>query len=898
MSRPLNRILSTHARRTPVTIGIRREDPQRIWERRCPLTPEAVHQLIAEKNVRVLVEPCDRRVFSVSEFEKAGATVESNLNDAHIIVGIKETPLSELVTTPSPAHTHRTHLMFSHTAKGQPYNTPLLSRFVAPSNSEHNPLAPTLIDYELLTDSETGKRTVGFGWFAGVAGVLESLSSMAHSHLELGIASPFLYTPRPHTLPSLEQLRASLRDIGTRIATDGTPGALGPIVIGLTGSGNVAQGCLSMLAELPIVHVRVEELHSLVTNPDTDLKRIYLVHARPEEYLLRTSLELAHTLGGARGLNIGDISWRSQFLTRSSTISDPFYNSHPDALPAHLPGVQMMAVDILPATIPLDASQHFSDALRPYLDAVVDTHSGINPRETAVLAALERATISQGGHLREKHRWLQGSVDKWHAGNSTTASVGDAQTKPLHQGDKSVGAGKKRRVLMLGSGMVAGPAVDEIAKREDVLLVIASNSVEEARTLAGDRANVQVKRIDVGDRNSFERLVEEADVVISLLPVSLHVTAAELCIKHRKHLVTASYISKDMQALHERALQADTLLLNEIGLDPGIDHCSAISLISRLHAQGKQVVPRGPLGYKFSWSPRGVLSAALNGARFRLQGKVHEIEGKKLLGDYFPRVPITDELQLEGIANRDSLPYAGTYNLDSARTVLRGTLRYPGFSNLMQSFKHLGLLETGSTIYLKSWDTFVQQALAVQTKDKLDSAGALLAITDVVPKKHLQTLLEALEWLSITPGGAINATATPAVPSAPCAPIDLFATLLAHKLRYLPHERDMVVLSHELVTRDIRQPSAAEEVHTSSLIAYGIPGGASAMARTVGLPVAFAALGVLDGRVRQRGVVGPSDASVYEPVLTGLEGVGLGVKESVRVGGATTIEGHLVDALD
>jgi alpha-aminoadipic semialdehyde synthase len=148
----------------------------------------------------------------------------------------------------------QTYFMFSHTHKGQPYNTPLLARFVAsegtPKEAKMSSAFPRLIDYELLTDAD-GKRTVGFGWFAGgafrssfllpklmvstVAGVLESLSSMAHSHLEQGIASPFLYTPRPHSVPSLEEARTQLRSIGSLIASNGTPPALGPFVIGLTG---------------------------------------------------------------------------------------------------------------------------------------------------------------------------------------------------------------------------------------------------------------------------------------------------------------------------------------------------------------------------------------------------------------------------------------------------------------------------------------------------------------------------------------------------------------------------------------------------------------------------------------------------------------------------------------
>jgi alpha-aminoadipic semialdehyde synthase len=168
---------------TNLTIGIRREDPQRIWERRCPLTPEAVSELVEKEGVRVLVQPCERRVWTANELlqvrillckriafsdhvrSQAGAELHPTLSPAHIIIGIKETPLDEVLTDPLPlasgAVVPRTHIMFSHTHKGQLYNMELLSKFLQPGS-----LSPRLIDYELLTDEE-GRRTVGFGWFAG-----------------------------------------------------------------------------------------------------------------------------------------------------------------------------------------------------------------------------------------------------------------------------------------------------------------------------------------------------------------------------------------------------------------------------------------------------------------------------------------------------------------------------------------------------------------------------------------------------------------------------------------------------------------------------------------------------------------------------------------------------------
>jgi len=217
-------------------------------------------------------------------------------------------------------------------------------------------------------------------------------------------------------------------------------------------------------------------------------------------------------------------------------------------------------------------------------------------------------------------------------------------------------------------------------------------------------------QIDMNDKNAVYQLVSEADLVISLLPAPFHPTVAELCIEHKTDLVTASYISPAMRALHDKAVRAGVLLLNEIGLDPGIDHCSAHAMLERLRAsgRGKDVlsfvsfcgglpapdVADVPLGYKFSWSPRGVLRAASEGARFLLDGEMRNIPAERLLKDYFPKVPVSDDgLKFEGLANRDSMPYIDTYDLpnqeEGLQTMLRGTLRcLSGSSRSLSCFAH------------------------------------------------------------------------------------------------------------------------------------------------------------------------------------------------------------------
>ena len=228
--------------------------------------------------------------------------------------------------------------------------------------------------------------------------------------------------------------------------------------------------------------------------------------------------------------------------------------------------------------------------------------------------------------------------------------------------------------------------------------------------------------------------------------------------------------------------------------------------------------------------------------------------------------------------------------------------RYAGFSRLMDGFSKIGLLDTSATVELKDWTSLARKALEERlgTLVMSDDASMNSAIRDATQLSDIRELVDALRWFSILPPHASESIAEetetalarlPPVPLKAMAPIDFFAALLAHKLRYEPGERDLVVLQHELVVRPKGSASTAEETHTSSLVAYGSPT-ASAMSRCVGLPVAFAALQVLDGEVKLRGVHGPTDRVVYENVLGRLKEVGLGVTESVRRG-----SGAVEDAL-
>ncbi|CAE6370638.1 unnamed protein product [Rhizoctonia solani] len=949
-------------RAAKVTIGLRREDPARIWERRTPLPPNIVRELVDELGVEVLVEECERRVWGNHEYAKAGAKLVPSgkhaLEPADIILGIKEVPLDECLSTLTPRNTPRTHLMFSHTAKGQEYNTGLLSKFISPSENTNG--RARLIDYELLTD-ESGKRVVAFGWFAGAAGLPEGLITSAQAELRLGVASPFIHLPRPYQHSSLADVRASLQRIGEHISSDGTSSALGPFVVAVTGNGNVAQGALDMLKELPIVDIEPKDLQPLVSNPKTDLRKVYVAHLPPSKYIrgvndepydrkayhadpsqwksifadevapyvsllvngagwqqgyprLITNADLPRVVALAKGVGPGrfgavadvscdfEASGGLEFVTHATTICDPIFE--------HPLGPLLMTIEILPTEIPRDASEHFSNVLKPYLKGLVRAHQRggalssegkFGEEEQRILATLDRATIAENGILRPQHAWLMDRVVAHWAKNP-----GSAQPEAIAGKNSSHVSEPKKRVLLLGSGMVAKPAVDVFLGREDIRLVVASNNLPEATALIQSHDRAEAVGLDISNHERMAELISNADVVVSLLPAALHTQVAEHCIKYKKHLVTASYISPAMKALNERAIEADVLLLNEIGLDPGIDHCGAMEMRDRFEAQGKRIVSfiswcgglpapedsNVPLGMKFSWSPKALLSAALNPARFKLAGKHFEIPGNQLLESYFPDVPLSKGFALEGLANRDSLGYAETYKLggvDGMRSLFRGTLRYKGFADIMRMFSEIGLLKNNEKdkILLGQWNELVARAAAkasgeaFEPKDTADVVKMLIGTERA--KGH--GIIPVLEWMNAVPTDPIYVDPSlPPVPKGAVTPLDALATLLSHKLRYEPHERDLVLLSHEVVTAPVSAPPserfdpAINEVHTSTLAVYGSSSG-SAMSKTVALPLAFATLRVLDGGVRTRGVAGPFGKEVYQPVLEGLEKVGLGMKE-------------------
>jgi saccharopine dehydrogenase-like NADP-dependent oxidoreductase len=365
-----------------------------------------------------------------------------------------------------------------------------------------------------------------------------------------------------------------------------------------------------------------------------------------------------------------------------------------------------------------------------------------------------------------------------------------------------------------------------------------------------------------------------------LLPPSLHLDVAIECVKQKKHLVTASYITKEMQELHVEALKNGITLLNECGLDPGIDHMSAMKIIDGIRDSGGEVISYksytgglvapesndNPWGYKFSWNPRNVILAGQGTAKYIEDGKYRYIPYNRLFTQ-IETVAVDDLEAFDGYANRDSLAYRKIYQLNHVPTMLRGTLRQQGFCKAWNVFVQLGLTDDSYIIEDSEHLTYAQ---LIEAMLPTSINGCLLKkrTANFCGLEEDSTVMQMIEWTGILNETPINmAKATPA---------QMLQKLLEEKWKLNDDDKDMIVMQHQFEARIKNQESRKI---TSSLIVVGEDQTYTAMAKTVGLPAAIAAKLILNNEIKSRGVLIPVLKEIYEPVLKELEIFGITFKE-------------------
>ncbi|HAR36817.1 MAG TPA: saccharopine dehydrogenase [Acidobacteria bacterium] len=434
-----------------------------------------------------------------------------------------------------------------------------------------------------------------------------------------------------------------------------------------------------------------------------------------------------------------------------------------------------------------------------------------------------------------------------------------------------------KKVCLLGAGLVAGPLIEYLLQFDEVELRVADIDLERARSLVKDHPRARVYQLDLQNRPELVKLVSEAEVVVSMVPYTFHPYVAEICLELGKHLVTASYVSPAMKALDGRAREKGLIFLNELGLDPGIDHMEAMRLIEAAHQAGGRVLSfvsycgglpapeasDNPFGYKFSWSPRGVLLAGRNEARYLLDGREVVVTAEELFSHY-QMIDIPGLGVFEGYPNRNSVSYLETYGIREARTMLRGTLRYPGWCQKLKKIGELGLLDINEREWQSStYAGFLREYLGIEEAVELKTAVA--ERLRLSPKSDV---IQSLDWLGLF--------SEQPLPSRKISPLDLLVALMVEKLKYREGERDMTVLQHQIT---VEYPGKGRELVTSTLIDFGQPHGHSSMSRTVGLPVALGVKLILERRIGLSGILTPTVREIYQPILAELETLGLAFKE-------------------
>lgn len=443
-----------------------------------------------------------------------------------------------------------------------------------------------------------------------------------------------------------------------------------------------------------------------------------------------------------------------------------------------------------------------------------------------------------------------------------------------------------KRVLILGAGLVTGPMVHYLLDK-GYHVTVASRTVSKAQALIGAHPNGQAIAYDIeadADGSELTRLVNQADLAVSMLPYIHHPTLAKACLAQRKHMVTTSYVSPAMRELDAAAKAAGIVILNEVGVDPGIDHMSAMQIIHKVQRAGGHVdgfmsycgglpAPEAndnPFGYKFSWSPRGVLLAARNAAHYLRQGQEVNVPGQELFTHYW-LLDVEGLGQFEAYPNRDSVPYRQVYGIDDAATMYRGTLRNQGWCDVLYKIAALGFLDDRPRdVSGRTYAQFMRGLLpagVTQTGDVKADVAAQLGVD------RESAVIKDLAWLGFFEEKPIQA------PGGKISPLNLMTQVMLERMQYAEGERDLIILVHHF---DASYPDGKKEKISSTLIAYGKPHGDTAMARTVSLPAAIGVDLILRGQVNAIGIQTPVTPMWYEPILAGLKELGIECVERVE----------------
>jgi saccharopine dehydrogenase (NADP+, L-glutamate forming) len=432
-----------------------------------------------------------------------------------------------------------------------------------------------------------------------------------------------------------------------------------------------------------------------------------------------------------------------------------------------------------------------------------------------------------------------------------------------------------KKVLILGAGLVVKPLVEYLLNYE-IPLLIASPMKQRADELIKGHSLGSSVDWSMDDPAVLEKMVSEYDLVVSLLPYKYHAEVAKICLKYKKSLVTTSYVQPEMRALNVAAKNAGVIFLNELGLDPGIDHMTAMKIIDYIHLKGGKVekfyslcgalpapeAADNPLKYKFTWSPKGVILASRNSALYLKNGKETFIDAVNLFKDRF-NYTFTGIGDLEVYPNRDSVSYMDIYDIPEVKTMYRGTLRYKGWCETLDTMKSINMLDDSVADYERmSYAEFIAERAGVKTSGLRKNMAEKLGITES------SLSMKSLDFLGFFEDEKLHYQET--------TPFEITSDRMIKRMMLEDNERDIVLLQHIILAV---YPNGTREVIKSSMVDYGSPSTNTAIARTVALPAAVAARMILENKIMLSGVYRPVLPQIYIPILNELKTLGIEMNE-------------------
>jgi saccharopine dehydrogenase-like NADP-dependent oxidoreductase len=431
-------------------------------------------------------------------------------------------------------------------------------------------------------------------------------------------------------------------------------------------------------------------------------------------------------------------------------------------------------------------------------------------------------------------------------------------------------------ILVLGAGLSSTSLIKYFLDNSSLGWKVRVGDINpaNAQSKVGDHPSGEAFLFDVYNHEQRLGEIREASIVISLLPARMHHLVAEACVEIGKNMVTASYLSPAIKALDKAAKEKGIVLMNECGVDPGIDHMSAMQMIERIREEGGQLLTfesstgglvapgfeNNPWHYKFTWNPRNVVMAGREGARFLHNGKFKYIPHHKVFQRIETiRVPGLGEFEVYG--NRDSLTYRETYGLHNLETMFRGTIRRPGYCEAWDIFVQLGA--TDDSYLMENTENmthreFINSFMAFETRIPVETK-----LAHYLGFREDSEMMERLRWLGIFEEKKVGVQGL--------SPARILQKILEEKWKLDPGDKDMIVMQHKV---DILQDG--EYLKRSATMTYiGQDTHQTAMADTVGLPLAITARLILEGKYREPGVQLPIHPEIYNPVLNELQTYGI-----------------------